>query len=218
MKMIILGAPGSGKGTQAEYLIKSLAVPKISTGDMLRSAISAGTILGQKVKAILAAGELVADDIILALIKERLMAADCERGFLFDGFPRTIPQAEGLWQAGIDIDCIIDINVPDQAIINRLTGRLVHLNSGRIYHTEVKPPKIAGFDDETGEPLVQREDDKEEVVRQRLKVYHEQTEPLAAWYKSDSYLGQAKYIQISGLNSVKEITADILRAITKICL
>ena len=215
MKIIILGAPGSGKGTQAAYLTRRLEVPKISTGDMLRAVISANTILGKKVKAILASGELVSDDIILALVKERLAAADCERGFLFDGFPRTIVQAEGLWQAGIDVDCIIDINVPDQEIIKRLSGRLVHLSSGRIYHTEFNPPKIAGLDDETGESLVQREDDKKEVVVQRLKVYHEQTEPLAAWYQSENYFGAAKYIQISGLKQVNEIAEDILNCISE---
>ena len=211
MRIIMLGAPGSGKGTQAEYIVKALQIPKISTGDILRNAIAAGTSLGLKVKAVVKSGGLVSDEIVLALIKERIIAKDCSKGFLFDGFPRTILQAEALFQAGIDVDYIIDINVPDAEIIKRLTGRLMHLSSGRIYHTEFTPPKIAGIDDYTGELLIQRDDDKMEVVRHRLGVYHKQTEPLAAWYQGEHYSGQAKYIQVSGLKKAEDISVEILQ-------
>ena len=215
MKIIMLGAPGSGKGTQAEYLIEALQIPKISTGDMLRAAVAAGTSLGRKVKEVMEAGGLVFDEIILALIKERIALQDCLPGFLFDGFPRTIVQAEGLWHTNIDVDYIIEIQVPDLEIIKRLTGRLVHLNSGRIYHTEFNAPKVAGIDDVTGEPLVQREDDRRETVIQRLKVYHDQTEPLITWYQSKNYAGKAKYIQVSGLKKAHEVAQDILNFVLK---
>lgn len=205
----MLGAPGSGKGTQAEYLIKRFNIPKISTGDMLRSAIANRTDLGLKVKAVLDAGMLVSDEIILSLIEERIAAPDCAKGFLFDGFPRTIGQAEALYKSGVDVDFIIEIVVPDAEIIKRLTGRLVHVSSGRIYHTEFNPPKSRGIDDYTGEPLVQREDDRKEVVIQRLEVYHKQTAPLISWYQSNNYMGHAKYISVSGLNKADLIAAEI---------
>lgn len=211
MKVIILGAPGSGKGTQAEYIVNALQIPKISTGDMLRAAVTANTPLGQEVKAVMAAGKLVTDQIILSLIQQRIAAKDCQAGFLFDGFPRTIAQAEQLLQAGIDVDYIVNIEVPDTVIIQRLTGRLVHINSGRIYHTKFNPPKVAGIDDDTGEPLIQRADDKEAVVLERLKIYHQQTEPLTTWYQSENYLGTAKYVHIDGLNEAKVIATQILQ-------
>lgn len=215
MRIIMLGAPGSGKGTQAEYIIKAYNIPKISTGDMLRAAVAAKTTLGLQVKADMEAGKLIADDIILSLIKERIAAADCANGYIFDGFPRTLTQAQALLTAGIDIDYVIDIQVPDEEIINRLTGRLVHPGSGRIYHTSFNPPKVAGKDDLTGEALVQRDDDKIEVVKQRLAIYHQQTEPLSAWYQgniNDSpYTGNAKYLQVSGLIGAKEVANEIAK-------
>jgi adenylate kinase len=216
MKIIMLGAPGSGKGTQAEYIVEKFKIPKISTGDMLRAAVSANTPLGVQVKAVMDAGKLVSDDIILNLIKERVTKQDCAKGFIFDGFPRTLEQAKSLLKAGIDVDYIIDIQVPDDEIIKRLTGRLVHPSSGRIYHTVFNPPKVAGKDDVTGEPLVQRDDDKEEVVKKRLDIYHQQTEPLSNWYEKNtsegSYSGKAKYIKISGSNKKpQEVSAEIFK-------
>lgn len=214
-RIILLGAPGCGKGTQAEYIVRKFKIPKISTGDMLRAAVSAGTQLGTQVKAVMDAGKLVSDDIILNLIKERVAQTDCANGFLFDGFPRTLAQAKALLKSGIDIDYVIDIQVSDEEIIKRLTGRLVHPSSGRVYHTTFNPPKVAGKDDVTGEPLVQRDDDKEDVVKKRLEVYHEQTEPLSNWYakktNEEPYAGTAQYIQISGMQDPKEVFKDILK-------
>lgn len=206
-KIILLGAPGSGKGTQAEFLIKKLGIPKISTGDMLRAAVAAKSPLGLQVKADMDAGKLVADDIIMTLIKERVAQPDCAKGFLFDGFPRTIIQAEELAKAGINVDYVIDISVPDDEIIQRLTGRLVHSASGRSYHTTFNPPKVALKDDVTGEALVQRDDDKEEVVKSRLATYHQQTAPLSAWYQ-----GKTKYILVSGAaKNPQEVSQDIAK-------
>lgn len=183
MRVILLGAPGAGKGTQAHFITSTLGIPQISTGDMLRAAVKAGSPLGQKVKQIMAEGGLVADDIIIALVKERIAEADCQKGFLLDGFPRTIPQAQAMVDAGILIDVVIDINVPDEEIIKRLSGRRMHPASGRIYHIEYNPPKESGKDDVTGEALIQRDDDKEETVRKRLKIYHEQSKPLVDYYQ-----------------------------------
>ncbi len=215
MKIIMLGAPGSGKGTQAEYIVKKYHIPRISTGDMLRAAVKAGTPLGLQVKADMDAGKLVSDEIILSLIKERVASSDCAKGFLFDGFPRTVAQAKGLFQAGIDVDYIIDIQVPDNEIIKRLTGRLVHPDSGRSYHTVFNPPKVADKDDVTGEPLVQRDDDKEDVVKKRLEVYHQQTEPLSNWYQGktseEPYAGKAKYVKISGLKRPQKVSKEIFK-------
>lgn len=213
MKIILLGPPGCGKGTQADLLEKTLQIPKISTGEMLRAAVAEQTPLGQQVKDIMQGGELVDDNIIISLVKHRIALSDCKHGFLFDGLPRTIVQAEKLWHADIDVDYVIEIYVPDAEIIKRLTGRLVHPPSGRTYHTEFFPPKIAGKDDFTGEALQQREDDKLHIVEQRLLVYHAQTAPLTAWYKSDQYTGKAKYVKISGSKSAQEIFIDIQAAI-----
>ena len=186
MKLILLGAPGVGKGTQAQYIVEKYGIPQISTGDMLREAIRDGTALGKKVKAVMDSGALVTDEIILDLVKERIAKDDCANGFLFDGFPRTIPQANSLVSQNIEIDYVIEINVPDEEIVSRLSGRRLHLESGRVYHVHNNPPNVHGVDDITGEPLVQREDDKEETIAERLNVYREQTEPLVSFYKEMS--------------------------------
>ncbi len=184
MRVILLGAPGAGKGTQAEFICEKYEIPKISTGDMLRAARAAGTPLGQEADRYMSAGDLVPDDLIIALVKERIAEADCAHGFLFDGFPRTIPQAEALIEAGVAIDHVLEIDVDDEEIVSRLSGRRMHEPSGRVYHVEHNPPKNEGVDDVTGEPLVQREDDREETVRRRLDVYHEQTRPLVEFYST----------------------------------
>lgn len=211
MKMILLGAPGVGKGTQAQFVMEKCGIPQISTGDMLREAIAAGTALGQKVKAVMDSGALVTDEIIIDLVKERIAQPDCVNGFLFDGFPRTIPQAEALIEQHIDIDCVIEIKVPDEEIVARLSGRRVHPDSGRVYHVTYNPPKVEGKDDVTGDDLVQRDDDKEATIKQRLKVYREQTEPLVSFYsslaqKSDGQLG---YYAIDGTGPTDSITGRI---------
>ncbi len=207
MHIILLGSPGSGKGTQAQFITEKYAIPQISTGDMLRAAVRAGTPLGVEAKKVMDAGQLVSDDIILGLIKERITAGDCKNGFLLDGFPRTIVQAEGLKAMGVVIDTVIEIDVPDENIVNRMAGRRVHLASGRSYHIEYNPPKNEGFDNETGEVLIQRDDDKEETVRNRLNVYHEQTKPLVDYYSSPEQ--NVKFSSVAGLGSVDEITAKI---------
>lgn len=206
MKIILLGAPGAGKGTQAEYLRETYGIPQISTGDMLRAAVKAGTPLGLQVKSVMESGGLVTDAIIIALIEERIKAADCASGFLFDGFPRTIPQAQALVDAGIDIDVVLEIDVPDAEIVRRLSGRRVHLASGRIYHIESKPPQRADVDDVTGEPLIQRDDDKEATIRKRLSVYHEQTKPLAEFYrKAASQKKSLRFLTMSGVGDITTI-------------
>ena len=184
MKIILLGAPGVGKGTQAQFIMEKCGIPQISTGDMLREAIQAGTALGKKVKSLMDRGALVTDAIIIDLVKERITKPYCAKGFLFDGFPRTIPQAQALLDQHIEIDCVIEIQVPDAEIVNRLSGRRIHPDSGRVYHTVYNPPKVAGKDDATGDELVQREDDREATILERLKVYQEQTEPLVVFYKN----------------------------------
>lgn len=212
MKVILLGAPGAGKGTQAKLIMDKFGIPQISTGDMLRAAVKAGTPLGLEAKDIMAAGGLVSDELIIALVKERITAEDCSKGFLFDGFPRTIPQAEALLEAGIDIDHVIEIDVADEEIVSRLGGRRVHEASGRIYHVEYSPPKEPGLDDETGETLVQREDDKEETVRKRLSIYHEQTKPLVNFYQALEATdngNKVKYHCISGVGSVDSIREEM---------
>lgn len=214
MRIILLGVPGAGKGTQADLLAKNLRIPKISTGDMLRAEIANNTALGGKIKELINSGKLVPDDLILKIIQQRITDADCANGFLLDGFPRTIAQAQGLWNLGIDIDHVIAIEVADAEVIKRLTGRRVHLPSGKTYHLEFNPPRVAGKDDVTGEPLIQRDDDKEATVRQRLAVYHQQTEPLLAWYKSDNYSGKAKYNVVSGVGSIMEIQQRILEILS----
>jgi adenylate kinase len=216
MRIILLGAPGAGKGTQAEFICKKFSIPKISTGDMLRNAVASQSPLGAQVKEIMNAGELVPDSIIMAVIKDRLVMEDCNNGFLFDGFPRTIEQAQSLLKIGVDIDCILELSVPDNEIIRRLTGRRVHLNSGRVYHIDYNPPKIQGKDDVTSEKLVQREDDKEDTVRRRLSIYHQHTEVLVEWYKSSEYKGDACYITIPGVKKVEDIWIDIQGSMKKL--
>ena len=214
MRVILLGAPGAGKGTQAGFITKKFAIPQISTGDMLRAAVKAESPLGLKVKNVMATGGLVSDDIIIDLIKERIQADDCANGFLFDGFPRTIPQAEALRDAGVEIDHVIEIAVEDEEIVSRIAGRRMHPASGRTYHVEHNPPKVAGKDDETGEDLIQREDDKEETVRHRLSVYHSQTKPLVAFYQDLAAVnGTPKYSAIAGVGTVEQITAKVMAAL-----
>ncbi len=212
MRVILLGAPGAGKGTQAQFIMKHYGVPQVSTGDMLRAAVKEGSALGAQVKEIMASGQLVSDDIIIALVKDRIQREDCRNGFLFDGFPRTIPQAEALKRAAVKIDHVVEIDVPDAVIIGRLTGRRVHPASGRVYHLEHNPPRQAGRDDVSGEELVQREDDREETVRERIAVYHDQTARLVDYYRSEQANGTA-YHRIEGVGSVEEIRARILAAL-----
>lgn len=216
MRLILLGGPGAGKGTQANYMKERYSIPQISTGDMLRAAVKAGTPLGMEAKKIMESGGLVSDDIILGLVKERIEQPDCENGFLFDGFPRTLAQAESLKTQGVDIDAVVEIDVDDAEIIKRMSGRRVHLASGRTYHVIYNPPKVEGKDDETGEELIQREDDQEETVRERLRVYHEQTEPLIGYYTQWAASGDKrapKYIKVNGIGSVDEIKNQIFSAI-----
>jgi len=216
MRLILLGGPGAGKGTQAKYITEKFGIPQISTGDMLRQAIKEGTKLGLEAKKYMDAGDLVPDDVIIGLVKERIQQPDCEKGFLFDGFPRTIPQAEAMKEAGVKIDYVVDIYVPDEEIIKRMSGRRVHLPSGRTYHVVFNPPKVEGKDDVTGEPLIQRDDDKEETVKKRLEVYHAQTEPLVDFYKQWEASGDAnapKYVRIEGVGTVDEIKNKIFQAL-----
>lgn len=206
MRIILLGAPGAGKGTQAKFLCENFGIPQISTGDMLRAAVAAGTELGKQAKEIMDAGGLVSDDLIIGLVQDRLQQPDCANGCLFDGFPRTIPQAQAMVDAGIAVDHVIEIDVDDEEIVARLSGRRVHPGSGRIYHVEHNPPKVEGVDDETGEPLIQRDDDKEETVRKRLDVYQSQTRPLVDFYQS---LEGPRYHRVHGVGSVDNITQQI---------
>lgn len=216
MRLILLGAPGAGKGTQATFLCQKYGIPQISTGDMLRAAVKAGTPLGLAAKKVMDSGALVSDDIIIGLVKERLAQPDCARGFLFDGFPRTIPQAEAMKNAGVKIDCVLEIDVPFDAIVERMSGRRSHPASGRTYHVKFNPPKVAGKDDETGEPLIQREDDKEETVQKRLEVYAAQTRPLVDYYSNwarNDPQNAPRVRKIDGMGSVDEITARALQAL-----
>ena len=214
MRIILLGGPGAGKGTQGDLLCAHLGIPKISTGDMLRAAVREGTPLGLAAKGIMDAGGLVSDDIILGLIRERVKMADCVRGFLFDGFPRTIPQAEGLAAGEVEIDYVIEIAVDDEEIVKRMSGRRIHQASGRSYHVEFNPPKRAGKDDLTGEELIQRDDDQESTVRKRLAVYHEQTKPLVALYNRAAQNNRRlKYICVDGIGEVDAINKSIIKAI-----
>ncbi|RLA18222.1 MAG: adenylate kinase [Gammaproteobacteria bacterium] len=209
MRIILLGSPGSGKGTQAQFITEKYAIPQISTGDMLRAAVRAGTELGIAARKIMDEGGLVSDDIILGLIKERIAEADCTNGFLLDGFPRTIAQAEGLQDMGVKIDDVIEIVVADDEIIKRMSGRRVHLESGRTYHIEFNPPKIVGKDDVSGESLIQRDDDTEQTVKKRLDIYHQQTKPLVGFYQSQAEQGEVKFSSIAGVGDVSEITAKV---------
>jgi len=207
MRIILLGSPGSGKGTQAQFITEKYAIPQISTGDMLRAAVREGTPLGVAAKKVMDAGGLVSDDIILGLIKERIAQADCVNGYLLDGFPRTIVQAEGLNDMGVSIDTVIEIVVADEEIVKRMAGRRVHLQSGRTYHVDFNPPKVEGVDDVTGESLIQRDDDKEETVRNRLSVYHGQTKPLVGFYSAPDQ--KVKFSSIVGVGSVDDITKKV---------
>ncbi len=214
MRVILLGAPGAGKGTQANFITKTFNIPQISTGDMLRAAIKAETPLGLEAKAVMARGELVSDKLIINLIKERLQQDDCENGFLLDGVPRTIPQAQALVDEGIDIDYVVEIHVPNEVIINRMSGRRIHQPSGRTYHTVYNPPKTEGLDDITGEPLIQREDDKPETVKARLEVYEHQTKPLIDFYETRAKsIETLQYVRINGTTPVPEVTAQIEKAL-----
>lgn len=215
MRIILLGPPGAGKGTQAEFISRSYGVPQISTGDMLRAAVKAGSPLGVKAKDIMAAGGLVPDTLIIDLVKERITAPDCRQGFLFDGFPRTIPQAQAVADAGIQIDRVVEIHVDDQAIVARLSGRRVHEASGRVYHLKHNPPQRDGLDDVTGEPLVQRADDREDTVRNRLRIYHEQTEPLVAFYQNyiATHPGVTRYRRVDGVGSLADVQARLVEAL-----
>ena len=215
MRAILLGAPGAGKGTQAQFICERFGIPQISTGDMLRAAVKAKTELGLQVEQVMASGGLVTDEIIIALVKERIQQADCESGFLFDGFPRTIPQAEAMVDAGVPIDVVLEIDVADDEIVKRLGGRRVHPNSGRVYHVDFNPPKFAGKDDETGEDLIQREDDQEATIRTRLEVYHEQTEPLVKFYQDLGAQGQpVRVIRVDGVASVESIKDQVLQSLS----
>lgn len=211
MKIILLGPPGAGKGTQAESICQRYDIPHISTGNMLREAIDAGTKLGLEAKSLMDAGILVSDEVIVGLVEERISSPDCSMGFLFDGFPRTIPQAEALVQRGIAIDAVVEIDVPDDDIINRMSGRRMHPASGRNYHIIFNPPKVKGKDDATGEDLIQREDDKPDTVRDRLKVYQDQTSPLIEFYSSLSSSGPLNYIKVSGTSTPKEVSENIFQ-------
>lgn len=211
MKIILLGPPGAGKGTQAESICQRYDIPHISTGNMLREVIDAGTKLGLEAKSLMDAGILVSDEVIVGLVEERISSPDCSMGFLFDGFPRTIPQAEALVQRGIAIDAVVEIDVPDDDIINRMSGRRMHPASGRNYHIIFNPPKVEGKDDATGEDLIQREDDKPDTVRDRLKVYQDQTSPLIEFYSSLSSSGPLNYIKVSGTSTPKEVSENIFQ-------
>ena len=216
MRLILLGAPGAGKGTQATFICKKYGIPQISTGDMLRAAVKAGTPLGLQADAVMKSGGLVSDDLIINLVKERIAQADCTNGFLFDGFPRTIPQADAMKAAGVKLDFVLEIDVPFDAIIDRMSGRRSHPPSGRTYHVKFNPPKVDGVDDITGEPLIQRDDDKEDTVKKRLEVYSAQTRPLvdyySAWAKSEP-TAAPKYRAIAGLGSVDDITTRAMAAL-----
>lgn len=216
MRLILLGPPGAGKGTQAKFIAEKYGIPQISTGDMLRAAVKAGTPLGVQAKAVMDAGQLVSDDIIIGLVKERLAQPDCAKGYMFDGFPRTLPQADALKESGVALDVVLEIDVPDAEIVERMSGRRVHLASGRTYHVKFNPPKVAGKDDETGEDLIQRDDDNEDVVKKRLDVYHLQTKPLVEYYGKWAAAGDKaapRYAKISGLGAVDQITAQVLAAL-----
>jgi len=216
MRIILLGAPGAGKGTQATFIKEKFNIPQISTGDMLRAAVKAGTQLGLEAKRFMDSGGLVPDEVIIGLVKERIKDDDCKAGFLFDGFPRTIPQAEAMKQAGVGIDYVVEIDVPDEAIVERMSGRRSHPISGRTYHVKFNPPKVAGKDDVTGEDLVQRDDDKEEVVKNRLAVYHSQTKPLVKYYSdwaNSGVEGAPKHVFVNGLGDMNEIRDNIFAAL-----
>ena len=209
MRIILLGAPGAGKGTQAQFLMDKYGIPQISTGDMLRAAIKEGTPLGLEAKKVMDAGQLISDDIIIGLVKERIAKPDCEQGFLLDGFPRTIPQADAMKESGISVDHVLEFDVPDEVIVERMAGRRVHSGSGRVYHVVYNPPKVEGKDDETGEELIIRADDTEETVRKRLAIYHEQTMPLVDYYQAEAQAGNTQYHKIDGTQAVETVSQQL---------
>ncbi|GIC78164.1 adenylate kinase [Moritella sp. F3] len=209
MRIILLGAPGAGKGTQAQFIMENYGVPQISTGDMLRAAIKEGSELGQKVKAVMDGGQLVSDELIIELVKDRVKKEDCAKGFLLDGFPRTIPQADAMKENGIDVDFVLEFDVPDEEIVKRMSGRRVHAPSGRVYHTVYNPPKVEGKDNETGEELTIRVDDVEETVRKRLGIYHDQTAPLIAYYGKEAEAGNSKYVTFDGTQAVEVVSKQL---------
>lgn len=213
MRLILLGPPGAGKGTQARFICETCGIPQISTGDMLRAAIAAGTPLGRMAQSIMESGELVSDDIVIGLVRERIAQPDCDAGFLFDGFPRTIPQAEALLDAGVEIDRVIEIQVDDDEVVRRITGRRVHEPSGRVYHVKFNPPRVPDRDDETGELLTQRPDDAEETVRDRLAVYRRQTEPLVNFYTELSRATRLEYRAVNGAGDVESVKRDVLEGL-----
>ena len=214
MRIILLGAPGAGKGTQAQFICEKYDIPQISTGDMLRAAVKAGTPLGKQVEEVMSSGGLVSDDLIISLVKERITQDDCANGCLFDGFPRTIPQAEAMIEAGVAIDYVVEIDVDDEEIVKRMSGRRVHPASGRTYHIEFNAPKVEGKDNETGEDLIQREDDAEETVRKRLGIYHDQTAPLVGFYKDLNSADAPKYVHIPGVGGLEDIKNAVFKAIS----
>jgi adenylate kinase len=214
MRIILLGAPGAGKGTQAQFLMKKFGIPQISTGDMLRGAIKAGTEMGLAAKKVMDAGKLVSDDIIIGLVKERIAQEDCANGFLLDGFPRTIPQADAMKDAGVKVDHCIEFDVPDDVIVSRMSGRRVHPGSGRVYHTTYNPPKIDGKDDDTGEDLIVRDDDKEATVRDRLAIYHDQTKPLVNYYQAAANEGLCHYHKLDGTKVVGVVSSELEKIVS----
>jgi adenylate kinase len=214
MRIILLGAPGAGKGTQAQFLMKKFGIPQISTGDMLRGAIQVGTEMGLAAKKVMDAGKLVSDDIIIGLVKERIAQEDCANGFLLDGFPRTIPQADAMKDAGVKVDHCIEFDVPDDVIVNRMSGRRVHPGSGRVYHTTYNPPKIDGKDDDTGDDLIVRDDDKEATVRDRLAIYHDQTKPLVNYYQTAANDGLCHYHKLDGTKAVGVVSSELEKIVS----
>ncbi|OTA21292.1 adenylate kinase [Xenorhabdus beddingii] len=211
MRIILLGAPGAGKGTQAQFIMEKYGIPQISTGDMLRAAVKAGTELGLKAKELMDNGKLVTDELVIALVKERIKQDDCRNGFLLDGFPRTIPQADAMKEAGIKIDSVLEFDVPDDIIVERIIGRRVHAPSGRVYHIKFNPPKVENKDDATGEELTIRKDDQEDTVRKRLVEYHAQTAPLVSYYQKEAQAGNTEYFRLDGTRQVSEVSAELAR-------
>lgn len=211
MRIILLGAPGAGKGTQAQFIMKKYGIPQISTGDMLRAAVKAGTPLGLQAKELMDAGKLVTDELVIALVKERIAESDCVNGFLLDGFPRTVPQADAMKAAGINVDYVLEFDVPDSVIIDRMSGRRIHAPSGRVYHVRHNPPKVEDIDDITGEPLTTRKDDDEEIVRKRLVEYHDLTKPLINYYQHEAKEGRTKYFRIDGTQPVADVTNELIK-------
>ncbi|AJA45906.1 adenylate kinase [Frischella perrara] len=209
MRIILLGAPGAGKGTQAQFIMHKYGIPQISTGDMLRAAVKAKTPLGLQAKELMDAGKLVTDELVIALVKERIAQPDCKNGFLLDGFPRTVPQADAMKAAGINIDYVLEFDVPNEVIIDRMSGRRVHSASGRVYHVKYNPPKQEGIDDITGEPLTTRKDDHEDIVKKRLVEYHELTKPLISYYQNEKQAGNTEYFRIDGTQPVEEVTKEL---------